>query len=80
MEDSVAAEAMGHIKGSVEGHTWDLEDLSVIWRTLLTRQKSKTLIRGFQLFVKVVIILHFFPEFKRVTSKYLTLTFFCSYS
>ncbi|XP_015991677.2 spatacsin isoform X1 [Rousettus aegyptiacus] len=52
VEDSVAAEAMGHIKGSVEGHTWDLEDLSVIWRTLLTRQKSKTLIRGFQLFVK----------------------------
>ncbi|XP_006920480.1 spatacsin isoform X3 [Pteropus alecto] len=52
VEDSVAAEAMGHIQGSVEGHTWDLEDLSVIWRTLLTRQKSKTLIRGFQLFFK----------------------------
>ncbi|XP_032337215.1 spatacsin isoform X3 [Camelus ferus] len=52
VEDSVAAEAMGHIKGSVEGHIWDLEDLSVIWRTLLTRQKSKTLIRGFHLFFK----------------------------
>ncbi|XP_045678638.1 spatacsin isoform X1 [Phyllostomus hastatus] len=52
VEDSVAAEAMGHIQGSVEGHTWDLEDLSVIWRTLLRRQKSKTLIRGFQLFFK----------------------------
>uniref|UniRef100_A0A8C9AGJ9 SPG11 vesicle trafficking associated, spatacsin n=1 Tax=Prolemur simus TaxID=1328070 RepID=A0A8C9AGJ9_PROSS len=52
VEDSVAAEAMEHIQGSIEGHTWDLEDLSVIWRTLLSRQKSKTLIRGFQLFFK----------------------------
>ncbi|XP_006831763.1 PREDICTED: spatacsin isoform X2 [Chrysochloris asiatica] len=52
VEDSVAVEAMGHIQGSLEGHTWDLEDLSAIWRTLLTRQKSKTLVRGFQLFFK----------------------------
>ncbi|XP_036119648.1 spatacsin isoform X7 [Molossus molossus] len=52
VEDNIAAEAMGHIQDSIEGHTWDLEDLSVIWRTLLTRQKSKTLIRGFQLFFK----------------------------
>ncbi|XP_007933423.1 spatacsin [Orycteropus afer afer] len=52
VEDSVAAEAVGHIEGLIEGHTWDLEDLSAIWRTLLTRQKSKTLIRGFQLFSK----------------------------
>ncbi|XP_062946294.1 spatacsin isoform X2 [Cynocephalus volans] len=52
VEESVAAEAIGHIQGLIEGHTWDLEDLSVIWRTLLTRQKSKTLIRGFQLFFK----------------------------
>uniref|UniRef100_A0A8C0NIE2 SPG11 vesicle trafficking associated, spatacsin n=1 Tax=Canis lupus familiaris TaxID=9615 RepID=A0A8C0NIE2_CANLF len=53
VEDSVAAEATEHIQGSVEGHIWDLQDLSVIWRTLLTRQKNKTLIRGFQLFFKV---------------------------
>ncbi|XP_060030535.1 spatacsin isoform X2 [Erinaceus europaeus] len=52
VEDSVAAEAMGHIQGSVEGHTWDLEDLTIIWKILLTRKKSKTLIRGFQLFFK----------------------------
>ncbi|XP_020952084.1 spatacsin isoform X3 [Sus scrofa] len=52
VEHSVAVEAMGHIQGTIEDHTWDLEDLSVIWRTLLTRQKSKTLIRGFQLFFK----------------------------
>ncbi|XP_059114916.1 spatacsin [Peromyscus eremicus] len=52
VEDRVAAEAMGHIQASVEDHPWSLEDLSIIWRTLLTRQKSHTLIRGFQLFIK----------------------------
>ncbi|XP_047591702.1 spatacsin isoform X1 [Lutra lutra] len=52
LEDTVAAEATEHIQGSMEEHIWDLQDLSVIWRTLLTRQKSKTLIRGFQLFFK----------------------------
>uniref|UniRef100_A0A2K5Z746 SPG11 vesicle trafficking associated, spatacsin n=1 Tax=Mandrillus leucophaeus TaxID=9568 RepID=A0A2K5Z746_MANLE len=57
VEDSVATEAMGRIQDSIEDHTWNLEDLSVIWRALLTRQKSKTLIRGFQLFFKVVIVM-----------------------
>uniref|UniRef100_A0A667H401 Spatacsin C-terminal domain-containing protein n=1 Tax=Lynx canadensis TaxID=61383 RepID=A0A667H401_LYNCA len=52
VEESVAAEATGHIQGSVEGHMWELQDLSVIWKTLLTRRKSKTLIRGFHLFLK----------------------------
>ncbi|XP_004408728.1 PREDICTED: spatacsin isoform X1 [Odobenus rosmarus divergens] len=52
VEDSVAAEATEHIQGLMEEHMWDLQDLSVIWRTLLTKQKSKTLIRGFQLFFK----------------------------
>ncbi|XP_057636203.1 spatacsin [Chionomys nivalis] len=52
VEDRVAAEAMEHIQASVEDHPWSLEDLSVIWRTVLTRQKSHTLIRGFQLFIK----------------------------
>ncbi|GAB1286802.1 Spatacsin [Apodemus speciosus] len=52
IQDKVAAEAMGHIKISVEDHHWSLEDLSVIWRTVLTRRKSHTLIRGFQLFIK----------------------------
>ncbi|KAL1786843.1 spatacsin isoform X1 [Sigmodon hispidus] len=52
VEDRVAAEAMGHIQASVEGHPWSLEDLSIIWRTVLTRQKSHTLIQGFRLFIK----------------------------
>lgn len=56
MEHSVAAEAVGHIQGSVEGHAWELGDLAVIWKTLLTRQKSRTLTRGFQLFFKVVMV------------------------
>uniref|UniRef100_A0A8C5P045 SPG11, spatacsin vesicle trafficking associated n=1 Tax=Jaculus jaculus TaxID=51337 RepID=A0A8C5P045_JACJA len=50
VEESVSAEAMAHIQVSIEDHTWDLEDLATIWRSLLTRQKSSTLIRGFQLF------------------------------
>ncbi|XP_040602104.1 spatacsin isoform X2 [Mesocricetus auratus] len=50
--DRVAAEAMEHIQASVEDHPWSLDDLSIIWRTVLTRQKSHTLIRGFRLFIK----------------------------
>lgn len=55
VEDKVAAEAMGHIQISVEDHHWSLKDLSIIWRTVLTRRKSHTLIRGFQLFIKVLL-------------------------
>ncbi|XP_051000473.1 spatacsin [Acomys russatus] len=52
VEDKVAAEAMRHIQVPVEDHPWGLEDLSIIWRTVLTRRKSHTLIRGFRLFIK----------------------------
>lgn len=62
MEDKVAAEAMGHIKISVEDHHWSLEDLSIIWRTVLTRRKSHTLIRGFQLFIKVIYVCMYTQE------------------
>ncbi|XP_036299435.1 spatacsin isoform X3 [Pipistrellus kuhlii] len=80
VEDSIAAEAMGHIQDSLEGHPWDLEDLSVIWRTLLTRQKSNTLIRGFQLFFKdspLLLMLEmyelcmFFKNYKKAHAKLL---------
>uniref|UniRef100_A0A2K5S6P0 SPG11 vesicle trafficking associated, spatacsin n=1 Tax=Cebus imitator TaxID=2715852 RepID=A0A2K5S6P0_CEBIM len=80
VEDGVAAEAMGHIQDSIEDHAWNLEDLSVIWRTLLTRQKSKTLIRGFQLFFKdspllLVIEMYelcmFFKNYKEAEAKLL---------
>ncbi|XP_043836659.1 LOW QUALITY PROTEIN: spatacsin [Dromiciops gliroides] len=52
VEDHVTAEATSHIQGSIEDHEWDLEDLSLIWRMLLTRKKSRTLTRSFQLFLK----------------------------
>ncbi|XP_023590999.1 spatacsin isoform X2 [Trichechus manatus latirostris] len=52
VEDSVAAEAVGHIQDPIEDHAWGLEDLSAACRVLLRRQKSRTLIRGFQLFFK----------------------------
>ncbi|XP_034352380.1 spatacsin isoform X2 [Arvicanthis niloticus] len=52
VEDKVAAEAMGHIQVSIEDHHWSLGDLAIIWRTVLTRRKSHTLIRGLRLFIK----------------------------
>ncbi|XP_040083385.1 spatacsin isoform X2 [Oryx dammah] len=52
VEPRVAAEAVGLLQNSGEGHVWGLEHLSVIWRTLVTRQKIRTLIGGFQLFFK----------------------------
>lgn len=75
VEPRVAAEAVGPLQDPVEGHIWGLEDLSVIWRTLLMRQKIRTLIRGFQLFFKVVLLVHVFPQFKGFTSEYPTLAF-----
>uniref|UniRef100_A0A096NLY5 SPG11 vesicle trafficking associated, spatacsin n=3 Tax=Papio anubis TaxID=9555 RepID=A0A096NLY5_PAPAN len=80
VEDSVATEAMGRIQDSIEDHTWNLEDLSVIWRALLTRQKSKTLIRGFQLFFKdspLLLVMEmyelcmFFKNYKEAEAKLL---------
>ncbi|KAM6200902.1 spatacsin isoform 2-T2 [Rhynchocyon petersi] len=78
VEDSVAVEATGHIQGSMEDHIWNIEDLSAIWRTLLTRQRSKTLIRGFQLFFKACPLLlmmemyelcMFFKNYKEAKTK-----------
>ncbi|XP_075386621.1 spatacsin isoform X2 [Tenrec ecaudatus] len=80
VEESVAAEAMDHIQGSIEGHSWDLGDLSAAWRTLLAKQKSKTLIRGFQLFVQdspLLLMLEtyelcvFFKNYKEASAKLL---------
>ncbi|NXE26677.1 SPTCS protein, partial [Ardeotis kori] len=49
---STRAEATNHIQSSAENHDWDLHDLSVIWKVFLRKQKSKTLLNGFQLFLK----------------------------
>ncbi|KFW00287.1 Spatacsin [Fulmarus glacialis] len=52
VDDATRAEATNHIQSSVENHKWDLHDLSVIWKVFLRKQKSKTLLNGFQLFLK----------------------------
>ncbi|KAM6301889.1 spatacsin [Podargus strigoides] len=52
VDDATRAEATNHIQNSAENHQWDLHDLSVIWKVFLRKQKSKTLLNGFQLFLK----------------------------
>ncbi|XP_035756927.1 spatacsin isoform X3 [Egretta garzetta] len=52
VDDATRAEATKHIESSAENHEWDLHDLSVIWKVFLRKQKSKTLLNGFQLFLK----------------------------
>ncbi|XP_067827395.1 spatacsin [Heptranchias perlo] len=51
-DDATISEATKHINDSVEYHEWDLHDLSLMWKVLLERRKSKQLVRGFQLFQK----------------------------
>ncbi|NXY85661.1 SPTCS protein, partial [Alcedo cyanopectus] len=57
-DDATRAEATEHIQSSAEHHEWDLEDLSVIWKVFLRKQKNKTLLNGFQLFLKDSPSLH----------------------
>ncbi|KAM6059562.1 spatacsin [Theristicus caerulescens] len=52
VDDATRAEATNHIHSSAENHEWNLHDLSVIWKIFLRKQKSKTLLNGFQLFLK----------------------------
>ncbi|NWX91422.1 SPTCS protein, partial [Nothoprocta pentlandii] len=52
VDNVTRAEATNHIQNSVENHEWDLDDLSLIWKVLLRKEKSRTLINGFQLFLK----------------------------
>ncbi|XP_010159543.1 PREDICTED: spatacsin, partial [Eurypyga helias] len=52
VDDATRVEATNHIQSSAENHEWDLQDLSAIWKVLLRKQKSKTLLNGFQLFLK----------------------------
>ncbi|XP_071424746.1 spatacsin isoform X2 [Pithys albifrons albifrons] len=52
------AEATKHLQSSAESHQWGLQDLSVIWKVFLRKQNSKTLLNGFQLFLKDSPLLH----------------------
>ncbi|NXI39236.1 SPTCS protein, partial [Galbula dea] len=50
--DSTRAEVADHLQSSAEGPHWGLHHLSVIWKVLLRKERSKTLLNGFQLFLK----------------------------
>uniref|UniRef100_A0A8C3N990 Uncharacterized protein n=1 Tax=Geospiza parvula TaxID=87175 RepID=A0A8C3N990_GEOPR len=58
VDDATRAEATAHTQGWPEGPQWDLQDLAVIWKVFLRKQKSKTLLNGFQLFLKDSPLLH----------------------
>ncbi|RLV92633.1 hypothetical protein DV515_00013711, partial [Chloebia gouldiae] len=58
VDDATRAEATAHTQGWAEGTRWDLQDLAVIWKVFLRKQKSKTLLNGFQLFLKDSPLLH----------------------
>ncbi|XP_066052716.1 spatacsin isoform X2 [Chamaea fasciata] len=58
VDDATRAEATAHTQGLPEGPRWDLQDLAVIWKVFLRKQKSKTLLNGFQLFLKDSPLLH----------------------
>ncbi|XP_042328622.1 spatacsin isoform X2 [Sceloporus undulatus] len=52
LDSSTMAEVTNLIEGSLETHEWHLMDLATLWQTLLRRQKSRTLLLGFQFFLK----------------------------
>ncbi|KAM8997850.1 spatacsin isoform 1-T1 [Ara ararauna] len=58
VDDTTRAEATNHIQSSAENYEWDLHDLTVIWKVFLRKQKSRTLLSGFQLFLKDSPLLH----------------------
>ncbi|NXI21221.1 SPTCS protein, partial [Sterrhoptilus dennistouni] len=58
VDGATRAEATAHAQPLPQGPQWDLQDLAVIWRVCLRKQKSKTLLNGFQLFLKDSPLLH----------------------
>ncbi|KAK2834753.1 hypothetical protein Q7C36_015454 [Tachysurus vachellii] len=58
VDDDVAQEATSHVMESPGHHTWNLYDLSILWKTLLQRCKIRPLIRGFQLFQRESPLIH----------------------
>lgn len=53
VDEATRAEVTSHTPSWPQSPQWDLQDLAVIWKVFLRKQKSKTLLRGFQLFLKV---------------------------
>ncbi|XP_039578718.1 spatacsin isoform X2 [Passer montanus] len=56
VDGATRAEATAHTRA--ESPQWDLQDLAVIWKVFLRKKKSKTLLNGFQLFLKDSPLLH----------------------
>ncbi|XP_060611393.2 spatacsin [Anolis sagrei] len=52
LDCSTMAEVTDHIEGRLDDRQWDLMDLSALWQMLLRRCKSRTLLHGFQFFLK----------------------------
>ncbi|KAI4883873.1 hypothetical protein NFI96_025740 [Prochilodus magdalenae] len=64
VSDDLAIEASSHINENPGHHTWNLHDLSVLWKTLLRKCKIKPLIRGFQLFQRESPLIHMLQMFE----------------
>uniref|UniRef100_A0A8C3NRW5 SPG11 vesicle trafficking associated, spatacsin n=1 Tax=Cyanoderma ruficeps TaxID=181631 RepID=A0A8C3NRW5_9PASS len=58
VDEATRAEATAHTQSLPGSPQWDLQDLAAIWKVLLRKQKSKTLLNGFQLFLKDSPLLH----------------------
>ncbi|XP_032926333.1 spatacsin isoform X2 [Catharus ustulatus] len=58
VDEATRAEVTSHSPSWPQSPQWDLQDLAVIWKVFLRKQKSKTLLRGFQLFLKDSPLLH----------------------
>uniref|UniRef100_A0A8C0UG16 Spatacsin C-terminal domain-containing protein n=1 Tax=Cyanistes caeruleus TaxID=156563 RepID=A0A8C0UG16_CYACU len=58
VDGATRAEATAHTQSRAGSPQWDLQDLAAIWKVLLRKQKSKTLLNGFQLFLKDSPLLH----------------------
>ncbi|KAL8197371.1 UNVERIFIED_CONTAM: hypothetical protein K2H54_021762 [Gekko kuhli] len=52
LDGSTAGDVTDHIEGCIQTHEWDLLDLATLWQALLKRQKVRTLLSGFRLFLK----------------------------
>ncbi|KAL2093283.1 hypothetical protein ACEWY4_010595 [Coilia grayii] len=55
---SITQEATAHVNESLSQHDWNLHDLAIIWKVLLKNCNIRTLIHGFQLFLKNSPLLH----------------------
>uniref|UniRef100_A0A8B9J5N4 Spatacsin C-terminal domain-containing protein n=1 Tax=Astyanax mexicanus TaxID=7994 RepID=A0A8B9J5N4_ASTMX len=64
VDEEVAQEATSHINENPGHHTWNLHDLSVLWKTLLRKCKIRPLIRGFQLFQRESPLIHMLQMFE----------------